>query len=510
VDANSPPTDPVLLNAWLATAPLHVAASWVFSARANKDRPELLRGPVFPEGSLRRLKSRNDAFLNLAIATSGDDDEVLKELWETGDHALRRAILLNPNRDARFRLRDELPGFMSPEAFKSFLNDAPAEDLEAFATHPTMHGDKLSAIFERKQLYAEMLDDRWHLISVQALMNPNLHAEPDLFAYDDGYHDYVEGKARSAALNALLSVPAAQPWAWALERGYEKLAGLDPPSGLPPEGISFNTDRAEFERWHTNSDKAFLESVFRRWTLDGEDEEGKRTITPEGSITLRITLASKVPEYRKQLHEWLITHPDKWVRLGASVAKRFSRPEEVREWYEREGWPFLLVSRDNITFHRRDNGSVVREIRDLLSKTEDAEKAGFTWEDARTIRRWWSNEAERLHNLDPKRFLHWNEDPIVSDGKRQPDAAPTAETVALLENRVSEMTARADTAQKPILEALAVMSQAMSASHQQLNARQEALARALEAERANTTRILWRLTVVIGIVAFIAWAVIRR
>jgi hypothetical protein len=97
-----PPNDSVLKAAWVKRAPVPEVAGWLASVRADDSQSSF--ADLFPQGLLRAVVAREDPFLDLAVALHGDDPEVLKALWSRGDAEIRRAVLMNQNRDRGFRI----------------------------------------------------------------------------------------------------------------------------------------------------------------------------------------------------------------------------------------------------------------------------------------------------------------------------------------------------------------------------------------------------------------------
>jgi hypothetical protein len=467
-----------------------------------------------PENVLKILKARGDPFLDLALALYGDDDEVLRELWVTNDRAIKRAILCNQNRDRGFRSQDEPPGFLTPKAFGMFLAEADITDLEAFFTNPTFKRDHLSAIFQRSGNYADLPDERWHRIAVIALMNPNLHFESrwDRYAVN-GYREYADSRPKSLAFRLLFELPAEQPWAWALESGYSRLPDLDSPTEAPKEvELTTSKGRRKYEVWREKSDREFLQGAFRRWTL--QDESDKRALlVPTGSCCLRMALASKVPSYRRELRDWLEKHEDRWVRIGAATTKEFFRPEEVREWYDREGWAFLIAARANPSLHRRSNPAVVAEVRSLLSRSVEAEIQGYGWEDTQFTRSWWSQEAERLYALDPERFLSWDEDPELPSDEAVRET-PMLGALRIFEHRLDKICRSSGSEQQPVLNVFAALPKLFSAMDEASRTGEQQLAdrfgRELGQLREHVSRLVSRMTVALVLIVIVGIVIAVR
>lgn len=500
------PQDPVLLAAWIERAPPASVASWLSTLKSDPDR--FYRPALVPDSLLELAKSRGDPFLNLAIARYGDDKEVLAALLAEGDVQIRRAILINENRS--------LEPF-GREGLAKFIRDAPLDEIHLLVVNPTLKRDALCNVFERKEAFADLPDDRWQEIATLALMNPNLHREYEAERYsDDGYGEYIENKPKSLALRLLLDLPTTEPWAWKLERGLSHFPEITPDLKTP-DGIDLLTKEGseKFQAWREGAERDFLAQVFDKWVLPKPDTKRRADLIPAGDAYLRMTLASKIPNYRNQLRVWAEGHQDKWVRIGTAIRKRFTKPDEIRQWYDREGWAFLAAVQSNPSLHERSNSKSVSEVRGLLRLTEDAEKEGYTWEDTQTFRSWWNIEADKLHTLDSRRYLAWDEEPEPepSDDTSDQDDLVLA-SVAGLERKLENLLRSSTPDQRPMLDAVHSLSKALATFDEAARLRDheaiDSTTTHLHNLRQTILQIDGRLYVLVGLVAgFAAISVIR-
>lgn len=510
------PKDPVLLTAWLERAPSHVAAAWVSSVGV---KDSTFHSP-FTENVLKILKARNDRFLDLAIALHGDDGEILRELWATGDPGIRRAVLSNQNRDRRWLFQhDDVPCFLTPETFESFLAEADASDVEAFVTNPRLEEDNLSAVFERKSYWAKLPDQRWQQVAVLALMNPNLHMHIHMDIGDEDFEQYLDRRPISEALRLVFEVPAEEPWAAALVHGFDRFPHLDPPTEMP-EDIAlmdpmFENWPDKFHAWQAKTRREFLERAFTRWTLKEDDEpRGKARVFPKQSAVLRMTLATKVRSYHGDLGEWLENHQDKWVRIGAAIAKQFYKPEEVQRWYDRDGRAFLDAVYKNPSLHSRSRPDVVAEARSLLSRTEDAEEAqGYDWDYMQYARHNWSQEADRLHSLAPLSYFSWNEEPESREARSDD---PVVRAFQELKHRLDNLvrTATAGDQRRRGLEAVRALSETLGQLHAASQSREqrlgEATSLAVNLMRHELSLVRARITLALALIVILGLVVVFR
>lgn len=102
---------------------------------------------------------------------------------------------------------------------------------------------------------------------------------------------------------------------------------------------------------------------------DAEQENKDPSRTSDSFKWLRMTVAGLVPEYDKELRNWVETYPDKWVQLGSARTKYFRSRGQIESWFDRPGWDFLTYTEANPSLHFRSNAPVVKQVRSILTST---------------------------------------------------------------------------------------------------------------------------------------------
>ena len=84
------------------------------------------------------------------------------------------------------------------EEFVQFLNKASNEELYSYFTNPAVDLNSLRDFFERDEdetsLFTSISDKLYRNIVLILEDNPNVHKEPDLADYEDGWGLYTDGK----------------------------------------------------------------------------------------------------------------------------------------------------------------------------------------------------------------------------------------------------------------------------------------------------------------------------
>lgn|SRR5215469_5708636 len=136
----------------------------------------------------RNLLARGDQLINLALAEYGTDRDILGELYRRGladptspldgryRQGLRMAVLAN-------RATHELWGFpkavIGEEEIRRVVVDADWSEAEALLRNPNTSEELLVALYERKDPFSAVPDDRWcDLVSMSAA-NPRLKVPND-------------------------------------------------------------------------------------------------------------------------------------------------------------------------------------------------------------------------------------------------------------------------------------------------------------------------------------------
>ena len=88
--------------------------------------------------------------------------------------------------------------FFGTNFFLQFLKKASNEELYSYFTNSAVDLNSLQEFFERDEdetsLFTNISDKLYRNIVLIIEDNPNVHKEPDLADYEDGYRFYIDGK----------------------------------------------------------------------------------------------------------------------------------------------------------------------------------------------------------------------------------------------------------------------------------------------------------------------------
>ena len=426
----TPTSDPVVMAAWAGVAPIPALADFI----ADREHPETggvsyfggvrldNANQVFPEQFVTAALSRKSALVTLALALHCDDSKALGWIWRNAidgsmtAKALRRAVLFNPH--AVFDLTEE--------EWREFVLTATPENVESYCRKPVVAQDALTAILAGERPFADLPEERRLLWAFAALDNPNLHRiRPDPSRHPvDGWWEYQERKPFTAALKLLEWVPITQACAWRLAEGIRPLPPrFNAPVEVPKEiSDKILSQPGEWAKWHWQASLNWLSKIIDRWTVPEEEAKADAPIGkhknahPNGYASLRVAIARLVGnDYQKELREFVETHSDKWVRIGAIASRDFKSADEVRSIVKREGFLVLCHAYSNPAFHRRSRPDVVEAFRSFygMSASQMAKAEGYEWDDTQFANSWYDQEADRFHAKDPGKYYSANELPDV-------------------------------------------------------------------------------------------------
>jgi hypothetical protein len=198
----------LLDTALLRACPAEEAVRWLIAKRNDAAAsPHLLRGEN--EQQEETLFTRNDAYVDYALARYGLSERVARELYKNGDAASRCTILAH-------RLGGGFGWFGNTFALAE-TSPSTLEELCALATNPTMIDGLYTNLLERKPPFDELDDAGFESVLMAFSENPRLSTPYDDKQFD-GYADYTYHKVFTAAWNLACTVPATPRWASVL--GY--------------------------------------------------------------------------------------------------------------------------------------------------------------------------------------------------------------------------------------------------------------------------------------------------
>ncbi len=186
------------------------------------------------EGLERGLLDRADPLIDIALASFAASPTVLTELWRraAADHypdpqfrrGIRLACLSNHT-----VLTDRFPvSIIGAADLERILGAADTEEAYALIRNDKVHDSLLSALFEHREPFAALEDDRWRAFVMQASHNARINDEQE----GEFGPNLSQASIQESIFRMLESAPTTGPWVVAL---HYFLESLDPQQVQEPE-----------------------------------------------------------------------------------------------------------------------------------------------------------------------------------------------------------------------------------------------------------------------------------
>lgn len=143
----------------------------------------ILEEEPFYSTTIEMLLAKNNKLINLAIAQTTDDKDLLAKFFDEGDLSLRLAVL--GNNSASIASLDEDIQFLNStennELVKKIFNFGTDEELQAVIKN--LNGLALEDLWEKNGILSNMKVDRWEKIISFSALNIFLNEEGDFLYY---------------------------------------------------------------------------------------------------------------------------------------------------------------------------------------------------------------------------------------------------------------------------------------------------------------------------------------
>ena len=143
----------------------------------------ILEEEPFYSTTIEMLLAKNNKLINLAIAQTTDDKDLLAKFFDEGDLSLRLAVL--GNNSASIASLDEDIQFLNStennELVKKIFNFGTDEELQAVIKN--LNGLALEDLWEKNGILSNMKVDRWEKIISFSALNIFLNEERDFLYY---------------------------------------------------------------------------------------------------------------------------------------------------------------------------------------------------------------------------------------------------------------------------------------------------------------------------------------
>jgi len=161
---------PIIAQTYLSHAAPESVYAWL---KANAGESGLFTSP-FPDELLTALLARNDPIINHGVASVATKPEILRNLWKSGDRAVRNAIAGNPYRDQGILsifLLDRHEWAEQDELIAA-LQQGDHDFVKLWCTNPTLNFKELKEAFAREGIYEKLSEEHWVPVIYWAGLTP--------------------------------------------------------------------------------------------------------------------------------------------------------------------------------------------------------------------------------------------------------------------------------------------------------------------------------------------------
>jgi hypothetical protein len=291
----------------------------------KSNRPDKETSPEFDREDLeKKLLERDDPIINLGLALYGAESNTGPHLFNKEDKIIKKAVLSGTNisswPSSWIKENGILEALIDP--FDEYL-------LSALFANERMYDGILTDLYERKEPYAKLPDDKWLTLIGYTASNKRINTPYD-DSWMDGWSEYSYGRVFTSAWKLFETLPVN-------ERTASIIAHLG--ENLVPDGPH---------------DMDVLETI-KRWDIKSESEYFN------DYEWCRYHLAGLIRDYSDDFQK-LKDSEDPALRKSYYSRFRPHKPEEVRELFEKDQDEFLDSAIHNRKLYPNE------KIRDELRK----------------------------------------------------------------------------------------------------------------------------------------------
>jgi hypothetical protein len=355
---------------------------------------------TFEEKLMQQLLTRQEPLIDLVIATYCDNADVLQILWQSGDKTIKLAIAANT-------FRQGFAGLPIAEGFAQVCSDP--DLVHAVFENPSMVLKDLADFLERSEKFSSLSDEEWLTCLHYAVRSPVLRSVPedDPFAdFLNGYGQYLQRQAFSAAWRLLIVLDATDRHAAILSDAFLSIAEFSPPYDemLKAAGVPTAESTGEPSGWekYEQGTRLYLDYVFHKWsdTSSPSDEEGEKWPTARDFIRQGAAAgATRGGHCKAHLRD----HPDKWVRAGYYTTFKYWDEVGVRAANDRDGAFFTEHAVYNKALYENTPAGRIFRVMARNRSVSD-------FSDDQMRRRIYHSWATRLWNENPLVYPHHEDD----------------------------------------------------------------------------------------------------
>jgi len=387
---------------------------------------------ILPKDLGRKLLDRKEPLINLVLAEYSNDDDLLKELFDSGNKAARIAVLSNTNENFFPKGRK----WLSEEYLQSICDDS--NEASAFFGNKILCGRELETVFLKTGFYSELPHDLWIDIVYHALHNPNVTKRKAVDYYaTDGWAEYEDTLPRSAAWSLLDTLEVTFKNTTLLYYAFYE-------TGIPFElpAVVKKDENTDYSAKIEKETLRFFQRVIDRWSARNCKENLAYDSDGEESFyfkALREGIASSAPIYRKSILEFLKTHTDIYVRRGYYRVFSPSKAEEIEELFKLDGKHFLESAILNQNLYRTKPLNIRKAFERIVYFSGDDNQT-IEFEDRQRIREIYDRKAQELSSDNPQLYCKDPDDYVdikMTDGAI---ASSSLNAVQQIYDNISEMS----------------------------------------------------------------------
>jgi hypothetical protein len=300
-------------------------------------------------GLEKTLLSKNNKLINLGLALYATEETVGYHLYETGEHAIKRACLSGRSVKEGFISKSWIIKYaVLDEILFNYKEDGALELLEAIFQNPYLPDSLLVDLYSKNDIFSDIEEDVWVCIVGLTYRNKRI-ATPRDSLFMDGYDEYTYNKVFATAWMLFKTLPVTTDNARMLIHLSENLVPYCP------------HDMNVFK-------------VIKRWRSDNDEDESI-------FADVRARLVCLLSDYDNNFTR-LKDSKDSAKRRGYYKNLRHVTGDQVDEYFAKDGEIFLNEALYNEAYFKSDDAK--KRLRHACWNVEDDISMNYpNWYNAR-------------------------------------------------------------------------------------------------------------------------------
>jgi hypothetical protein len=314
----------------------HASADAVYARLSALSREELFTDENLAPLSLDAVRARSEPLVQLGIARFCGNDETLKEIFATGNPALRCAVLANRNVNHGSILRSPL----GDSAYDAVLCGGSEQEKEALLTNPSIEAYLVDKVVEHSLPTSALDEEAWRQSIVYIGRNEKFATTLKDYDFNSftARHDHESPIAKLWEL--LWTVDSTPRWAGHLADVYARIYFKLPSSHSKPADL--------------------VDVLQNRWGTPELRQDKSRA-----PAILRQVCAKRLCESRLASSELahLAKHDDPAIRYGYYEGIRLTDSFDIENARDRDGDEGIEALARNRTLYLRSNHELQARVR---------------------------------------------------------------------------------------------------------------------------------------------------